>query len=131
MHHMSLTILSTKNARPRRDEINGALDEFWYDTPLQPPINDFLKNITIRLAAGLLRQAQYSQISDPQVNGDNKYKAAQTDLNKLIMKSRVLTNKQGQALDSPGASGGITGWPNSVALKLHLAVKVAHHAFSA
>lgn len=95
-----------------QDEINGALDEF-YETPLQPPINDFLKQICIRLSAGLLRQAQYSAISDPQVNGTNMYNAAQTDLKRLILKERVLTNKQGQPLDSTGATGGIEGWPNS------------------
>jgi hypothetical protein len=95
-----------------QDEINGALDEF-YDTPLQPPINDFLKDVTIRLAAGLLRKKEYSQITDPQVNGTTKYNDAQKDLNKLIEKARVLVNKQGVALDSPGATGGIEGWPNS------------------
>lgn len=95
-----------------QDEINGALDDF-YQTPLQPPINSWLKNICIRLSAGLLRLAQYSSISDPQVNGQNMYDAAQLDLDKLIMKERVLVNKQGQALDGPGATGGIEGMPNS------------------
>lgn len=93
-------------------EINGALDEF-YQTPLQPPISGYLQNICIRLAAGLLRQAQYSAISDPQVNGENMYKAAQADLQKLIMKQRVLVDGEGNSLDSPGATGGIEGWPNS------------------
>jgi hypothetical protein len=95
-----------------QDEINGALDEF-YQTPLQPPINSFLQNLCIRLAAGLLRQAQYSQVSDPQVNGTAMYKAAQDDLQKLILKERVLVTKGGTALDSPGGSGSVEGWPNS------------------
>lgn len=94
-----------------QDEINGALDEF-YQTPLQPPINDFLKGICISLAAGLLRQAQFSSIQNPSVNGDKMYKNAQDRLQMLVMKQRVLVNKQGQSLDGPGASGGVEGWPN-------------------
>lgn len=95
-----------------QDEINGALDEF-YQTPLQPPINDFIKDICMRLAAGLLRLKHYSQISNPQINGQNMYDAAQLDLDKLIMKERVLVNKQGQSTAGPGATGGVEGWPNS------------------
>lgn len=94
-----------------QDEINGALDQF-YDTPLQPPINDYLKRITIRLAAGYLRLAQYSQIADTKLNGQNMVDSAQADLKKLIMKERVLVNKEGTALDGPGATGGTDGWPN-------------------
>lgn len=95
-----------------QDEINGALDVF-YQTPLQPPIPSNLKNICIVLAAGYLRAAQYSQISDPGVNGQNKIDWAQIELDKLILKERVLVNKQGVALDQPGAAGGVEGWPNA------------------
>lgn len=95
-----------------QDEINGALDDF-YDTPFQPPISDYLKGITIRLAAGYLRQAQYSAISNSQINGKAMIDNAEADIKKLIMKERVLTDKSGKALDGPGATGGIEGWPNS------------------
>lgn len=94
-----------------QDEINGALDEY-YQTPFQPPIPSNLKRICIVLAAGYLRSAQYSQISDPQVNGQGQIDWAEIELDKLIMKERVLVNKQGQALDSAGATGGISGYPN-------------------
>lgn len=95
-----------------QDFINGQLVEF-YDTPFQPPIPDSLKRICVVLAAGYLRQAQYSQISDPQVNGQNKIDWAELELDKLSMKERVLVDKQGKPLDNPGATGGVEGWPNA------------------
>lgn len=95
-----------------QDEINGALDDF-YVTPFQPPINDFVRRITKRLAAGYLRLAQYSQISDSKINGQDMVDGAQADLELLITKQRVVVNKQGQALDRAGGAGEAEGWPNS------------------
>lgn len=95
-----------------QDEINGALDEF-YDTPLQPPINDFLKGITIRLAAGYLRQAQFSQNANKAVNGTDMITNAQADLKNLILKERVLVTKDGKSLAGVGGSGRADGWPDS------------------
>lgn len=96
-----------------QDEINGALDEF-YSTPLQPPINDYLRDICVRLAVARLLQDQYGQTTaGTTADGDKKMEEAQDDLQKLILKERVLTTKQGQALDEPGATGGIEGWPDS------------------
>lgn len=94
-----------------QDEINGALDEF-YDTPLQPPINDFLKGITIRLAAGYLRQAQFSQNANKAVNGSDMITNAQSDLKNLVIKERVLVTKDGKSLAGVGGSGEADGWPN-------------------
>lgn len=95
-----------------QDEINGALDEF-YQTPLQPPINSWLKQITIRLSAGYLRKAQYSQSSDAKLNGQDMIDDAQLDLDKLITKERVLADKQGKSLAGSGSTGGVSGWPNA------------------
>ncbi len=95
-----------------QDEINGALDEF-YATPLQPPINSQLKQICIVLAAGYLRQAQYSQNTNANINGKDKIDWAEKELDKLIMKERVLVGKDGKPQDLPGATGGADGWPNS------------------
>lgn len=95
-----------------QDEINGALDDF-YATPFQPPIPSNLRQICIVLAAGYLRQAQYSQSSDARVNGQAKIDWAEGELNKLIMKERVLVGKDGSVEDLPGATGGADGWPNS------------------
>ncbi len=95
-----------------QDEINGALDEF-YSTPLQPPINSQLKQVCIVLAAGYLRQAQYSQNTSAKVNGQDKIDWAEKELDKLIKKERVLVGKDGKPTDLPGATGGADGWPNS------------------
>lgn len=96
-----------------QDEINGALDEF-YETPFQPPINDYLRDLCVRLAVARLLTDQYGQTTaGTTADGEQKMKDAQADLQKLIMKERVLTNKEGQALDLPGATGGVEGWPNA------------------
>jgi hypothetical protein len=95
-----------------QDEINGTLDEF-YDIPLQPPINDYLKRIVIRMAAGYLRLGQYSSNQDPKVNGQAMVDDAQAQLLKLSLKERDLITKDGTNLAGPGATGGIEGWPNS------------------
>lgn len=95
-----------------QSEIDGALNEF-YDVPLQAPINDYLKRICIRLAAGYLRLGQYSSNQNPQVNGQAMVDDAQAQLTKLILKERELMTKAGKALDGPGAVGGIDGFPNA------------------
>jgi len=95
-----------------QDEINGALDEF-YDTPLKPPINSKLKQICIVLAAGYLLEAQFSAFSGPKTNGQDKIDWAEAELDKLIMKERVLVGKDGKPQDLPGATGGADSWPNS------------------
>jgi len=95
-----------------QDEVNGALDEF-YETPLQPPINDYLRDIVVRLAVGHLLLDQYGQSSaGTTADGKAKLADAQGDLKKLVLKERVLVGKDGKALDGPGATGGIGGWPN-------------------
>jgi hypothetical protein len=94
-----------------QDEINGALNAF-YEIPLQPPISDYIRRMTTRLAAGYLRLDQYSQVSNPAINGQDMVDEAQEQLEKLILKEREIMTKDGKALDEPGATGGVDGWPN-------------------
>lgn len=95
-----------------QDIVNGALDEF-YETPLQPPINNYLRKIVIVMAAGLLRKVEFSSVSDTSTNGQEKIDWAEIELDKLVMKERVLTDGEGRALDKPGGTGAIEGWPNN------------------
>lgn len=94
-----------------QDEINSALAEF-YEVPLQPPIPDNLKQICIRLAAGYLRKAQYSAISDPKTNGQDMVDDAELELDKLVIKERELMTKDGKSLAEPGGTGQAGGWPD-------------------
>ncbi len=95
-----------------QDEINGALSEF-YNVPFQPPINSQLKQICIVLAAGYLLRVQYGHTTDRNLQGQSRIDWAEAELQKLIMKERVLVGKDGRRQALPGATGGADGWPNS------------------
>jgi hypothetical protein len=95
-----------------QDTINGSLDDF-YQTPFQPPISDQIRRLTRRLSAGYLRQSQYTQISDPKINGDDIVDDSLKILKKLQQKQEVVVNKAGQSLSQVGGTGEAEGWPNS------------------
>jgi hypothetical protein len=95
-----------------QDTINGSLDSF-YQTPFQPPISDQIRRLTRRLSAGYLRQAQYTQISDPKINGDDIVHDSLKILKKLQQKQEVIVNKAGKSLSQVGGTGEAEGWPNS------------------
>jgi hypothetical protein len=97
--------------REAQDHINGALNQF-YDIPFSTPVPATVEAMTIKFAAGYLRMAQYSQLSDPTLNGQNMADDAQIILDQLVMKETVVVNNQGQSMDLPGSTGGVNGWPN-------------------
>lgn len=96
-----------------QDEINGTLHGF-YVVPFQVPVNQFITDICRRLAAGLLLLEQYGEINNTETSsGKSKRDGARADLAALAEKQKVLTDQTGQSLALPGATGGISGWPNS------------------
>lgn len=96
-----------------QDEINGTLHGF-YVVPFQVPINQFITDICRRLAAGLLLLEQYGEINTTETSsGKSKRDGARADLAALAEKQKVLTDQTGQSLALPGATGGISGWPNA------------------
>lgn len=94
-----------------QDYINGKLNKF-YAVPLQPPIPDSLRQICIRLAAGYLRQAQFSANSDATVNGQSMIDDAKLALDEIVIKETELMTKDGKSLAEEGGAGEAGGWPN-------------------
>lgn len=95
-----------------QEMINSSLLEF-YNIPLQPPIPYQLKEITVKLAAGLLRSAQYSAVSDPKTKGQDKIDWAEVEIAKLVLKERELLTKSGKSLAGIGGVGETGGWPDA------------------
>ncbi len=93
------------------DKVHGRLNKF-YDIPLQPPIPDTLKQIVISLAAGALRKAQYSAISDPKINGQSMIDDGMLALDELVIKEEELMTKDGKSLALEGGEGEAGGWPD-------------------
>lgn len=96
-----------------QDEINGTLAGF-YELPFATPLNPFIVDICVRLAAGLLLLEQLGgQISSTSNgNGQSKVDGARDDLAKLTLKEVVLTDTNGQSFALPGATGGASSWPD-------------------
>jgi hypothetical protein len=95
-----------------QDEINGTLNGF-YITPFVAPINAFISDITVRLAAGLLLTEQYNVVNKTNnINGLAKIKSARDDLNKINLKEIVLTDANGVSFALDGSTGGASSWPN-------------------
>lgn len=93
------------------DKVHGRLNKF-YEIPLQPPIPDTLRQIVISLAAGALRKAQYSAVSDSKMNGQSMIDDGMLALDELVIKEEELMTKDGKSLALEGGVGEAGGWPD-------------------
>ncbi|MBS4040412.1 MAG: DUF1320 family protein [Flavobacteriales bacterium] len=94
-----------------QSKINGMLVGV-YTIPFTAPINPFISDITIRLAAGYLLQSQYKYQSQRKLDADAKVSAALADLKSLATKQVTLTDENGASTSLEGSAGGFSGWPN-------------------
>lgn len=96
-------------------EVNGSLSGV-YTVPFKQPVNDWIVDITKRLAAGLLLQRQYGTMgASSNINGSKKIEQARQDLKSLANKQSVLTDSDGNNTSLPGSIGGVSGWPDDTA----------------
>ena len=96
-------------------EVNGTLSGV-YTVPFKQPVNEWIVDITKRLAAGLLLKRQYGAMSSQSsINGGKKLEDARADLQRLATKQTVLTDATGTSTALPGSIGGVGGWPDDSA----------------
>lgn len=94
-------------------EVNSMLSGV-YTLPFTDPVNPFITDIAVRLAAGLLLTTQYTSIHTMQnSDGENKMKTARADLTALALKQKILTDSNGTNIALPGGDGSVSGWPNA------------------
>jgi hypothetical protein len=98
--------------RAAEDEINATLQGF-YTVPFVHPVNPFISDICVRLAAGMLLLEQYGTFKTANTgNGSAKVSEARADLQTIATKQKELTDTNGQSLALAGSTGGASVWPN-------------------
>lgn len=99
--------------RAAQDEVNSTLSGV-YTIPFTTPVNPWIVDITVRLAAGLLLVTQYSAFrTQSTANGSERIESARADLKDLQLKQKVLTDETGTSTALDGSQGSFSGWPNA------------------
>jgi hypothetical protein len=94
-----------------QDEINAKL-KTRYSVPFARPVNAYISDITVRLAAGLLLLSLYGEYGTDDNNpGKSKVAQARADIKELQEGGGSLVDDGGE--DSIPGSTGFIGWPNS------------------
>lgn len=101
-------------------EVNSALSGY-YAVPFTQPVNAFIADITMRLAAGLLMVAQYGAYDTGNKKlGQDKIDEARKDYKDLQGGSKTLvdTNGGSTAIGTTDGNniGGFGGWPNQTTI---------------
>lgn len=100
-----------RKRRAAQSEIDGSLVGLYY-VPFSEPINDFISDLTSRLAAGLLLTEQFGIYNTTNTNnGEAKLKEARAQLKQLQTGQMSLVGVTGIDQEIPG-TGGFSGWPN-------------------
>lgn len=121
--------LINKKRQAAQREIDSALVGS-YTIPFTRPINDFIADICVRLAAGLLLLQQYGQLQHGNtMDGQTKVSMARADLNKIAIGDTRLTDANGISTALPDSSGSAASWPDSTTATAPRSEGGAHRAF--
>lgn len=84
-----------------------------YTVPFQPPINDYVADLTTRLAAGYLLLQQYGAYTQLDTNnGQSKIDKVMAELKELQEGTATLVGEDGGS-EVGGSNSGFEGWPNA------------------